>query len=120
MFMRAMRLVSLAMAALFVYSVAVQYNDPDPIIWMAIYGGAALFSILCTFRRIPFALLLVYGLVSLIWAATIAPLVIGKQSLIDSEEGREMLGLLLVTVWSFVVAAFVRRQSREKSGAKPV
>ena len=108
------------MAALFVYAVYVQHNDVDPIRWMLVYGAAAAFSLVGAFRRIPFAVLLALFLVSLIWAATIAPSVIGKQSLVDSEEGREMLGLSLVAVWMAALVVLMRLQSRGRSDSKPV
>jgi hypothetical protein len=108
------------MAALFLYAVYVQHNDVDPIRWMLVYAAAAAFSLMAAFRRIPFVVLLALSLVSLIWAATIAPSVIGKQSLVDSEEGREMLGLALVAVWTAVLMVQVRFQSRGRSDSKPV
>src|SRR5689334_6702964 len=61
---------ALALVA-FLFSIAVQYNDPDPIRWMAIY---ALASIACVFemRRLdawffPIAI----ALISFIWAGRI-------------------------------------------------
>ena len=38
---------NVAMLAMFVFSVAVQYNDPDPLPWMAIYAAAA---VVCGFE----------------------------------------------------------------------
>lgn len=43
-----MRFLNPIMAALFLLSAAVQFNDPDPIQWIAIYTAAALACILAT------------------------------------------------------------------------
>ena len=73
------------MIAAFLFSVAVQYNDPDPIRWMLVYGLAALACVLKLRGRLswyfPAAAL---GAVALVWAASIAPRVIGK-----SKEARQ-------------------------------
>jgi len=97
------------MLALFLFAAILQYNDPDPIRWMAVYGLAAAACLLALFGRLwtpPLALLALAGLV---WAATLGVKVIGRQSLADSEEGREMLGLLLVFGWMTYLAVESRR-----------
>jgi hypothetical protein len=101
--------LDLVMAALFLYAVAVQYNDPDPVVWVVIYGVAAIQSGVIAFRPLPTAIPAITALVALPWAGTLAVRVIGRQSLIDSEEGREMLGLLIVAAWMAFLAARARR-----------
>ena len=41
-----MRIVAIIFALLFTISAALQYNDPDPFLWVCIYGFAAVLSIL--------------------------------------------------------------------------
>lgn len=36
-----LRLTTISLTLLFIYALAVQYNDPDPALWVAIYGLAA-------------------------------------------------------------------------------
>ncbi|MGH9366848.1 MAG: transmembrane 220 family protein [Thermoanaerobaculia bacterium] len=106
--MKAWRFANWALLLLFFLAVAVQYNDPDPIRWMAIYGLAAaacLLALLGRLPRIPTALL---ALAALAWAATLAVRVIGRQHLWHTEEGREVMGLLLVFVWTALLAARTR------------
>jgi hypothetical protein len=102
------------MAALFAFAVAVQYNDPDPIRWMAVYGLAMLACVLVLAGRFPRLLPALVGLGALVWAGTLAPGVIGRVSvgeLFQSygmlstavEEGREMGGLLIVAAWMGVL-----------------
>jgi hypothetical protein len=98
------------MTVVFLCAVAVQYNDPDPGRWMAIYGLAALACGLSLADRLPRPAPILIGLAALIWAATIAPGVVGRVSVNDLfesftmksqsvEEAREMGGLLIVTGW---------------------
>lgn len=113
-------LMTLAFAA----SVVVQYNDPDPLPWMAVYGAAALISGLEATRRVRPVFPALLSAVALVWAATIAPRVLGEVPFGDMfaefemrnpgiEESREMYGLLLVAVWLAAVAiAAWRRRAR--------
>jgi transmembrane protein TMEM220 len=41
-----MRFLDLTMALLFAFAAALQFNDPDPIRWIAIYGAACVLSLL--------------------------------------------------------------------------
>jgi len=103
------------MAALFALAVVLQYNDPDPIRWMAIYGLAGLACLLALAGRLPRLAPVLLGLAALGWAATLAPGVVGRVSLGELfesyvmksepvEEAREMGGLLVVTAWMAVLA----------------
>ena len=108
---------------MFALSVAVQFNDPDPIRWAAIYGAAALVCLLSLMRRVKKWQPLVVGAAALIWAASIAPRVVGRvdpKSMFSAwemkdsgiEESREMYGLLLVAFWMGVVAARAARSTK--------
>jgi uncharacterized membrane protein len=103
------------MAVLFGIAAALQYNDPDPFRWMAIYGLAGLACLLALAGRLPRTAAVVIGLAALVWAATLAPGVVGRVSfweLFESlamksepvEEAREMGGLFLVAAWMAVLA----------------
>ncbi len=62
------RVVGALMTVLLAVAVAVQYNDPDPIPWMAIYGAAAALSALAVVRgRAPLTPVAVVGVVALVW-----------------------------------------------------
>ena len=107
----------------FILSVIVQFNDPDPLLWAAIYALAAIVCMLELRRRTPAALPAAIALVALAWAATLAPRVIGKvpfgsmfaefeMANIAVEESREMYGLVLIALWMIAVAgAAWRRRS---------
>ena len=116
----------------FLFSVTVQYNDPDPVRWMAIYGAAAVVCGLELARRTRGSLPAAVALVALGWAATIAPRVLGKVRFGDMfaefemhnvgvEESREMYGLVLVALWMMLVwlAATRRRAQLTRPPAVP-
>lgn len=116
-----MRLLDLTMALLFAFAAALQYNDPDPIRWMAIYGAACVLSLLSAFvRRILPATVLTVGLVAVVWAAWIAlggPAVSEYRHMFDAwemkspsvETAREASGLILVAAWMAVLFIRYRR-----------
>ena len=107
---------------IFLLSAAVQYNDPDPLIWVAVYLAA---GAMCLFSGreqqvnwLPPLLLLV----SLGWIIALLPSIIGQVSVAEVvasismktrevEEAREIGGLLLVTFWASVVIVH-RRPTR--------
>jgi hypothetical protein len=127
---RVIRALNVVMGCLFLLALAVQYNDPDPVRWMAIYGAAALACLLAFLRRLRRWMPLVVGLVALAWAATLAPGVVGRVSPGDLfreipmgstviEEGREMVGLLIVAAWMLVLLMAAGRRRPTVGDDKP-
>ena len=53
------------MAVLFLYSIAVQYNDPDALLWMLIYSVGLVLTILHLYEKASPALLLVASLLGI-------------------------------------------------------
>jgi hypothetical protein len=108
------------MGLYFIFAAAVNHNDPDPIRWMSIYLAAA---VCCGFSfagRLPWAASAALGAIALVWAATIAPQVVGKVSFRSMfatwkmttpgiEDAREMYGLLIVVVWMAVISVAAYR-----------
>jgi hypothetical protein len=109
------------MAALFVLSMAVQYNDPDPFVWMLAYAVPASLCVTASLDRLAFRLaavsaiayatLAVYWLPSVLGVSVAALTHIGMDSQQD-EEAREGLGLLIAAVWLSVMAAWTARTKR--------
>ena len=119
---RGMRVPTILMGLLFLVAVALQYNDPDPVQWMAIYGAAALACLLALRGRLPRWLPALVGLAALVWAAALAPRVVGQvapgelfremgMATLAIEEAREMGGLLIVAIWMLVLLAAAPRQA---------
>ena len=105
------------MTAAFAFSAAVQWNDPDPIPWMAIYGAASAASAWAALRPAGYPWWFAAGIavVALIWSLALLPQVLGKvrfRELFESwemksprvEVAREAGGLLIVAGWMAVTA----------------
>ncbi len=116
------------MCLAFAFSAAVQFNDPDPIRWMAIYTAGAVISCLESVRRMRAVFPAITGGIAFAWAATIAPRVIGRVPFgsmfaefemhdLGVEESREMYGLLLVALWMAAVTAAAWRRQRVMRGS---
>jgi hypothetical protein len=115
------------MLVAFLFSVAVQLNDPDPLRWMAIYGAAAVVCGLELAGRVRWVLPVLVGATALVWAASIAPRVLGRVPFsamfaefemqnAGVEESREMYGLLIVALWMAAVAWAAHRRTRATGG----
>lgn len=116
-------ILSYLMLAMFVFSIIVQYNDPDPITWMSIYGASAILTVAFIRRKIHWLFPALLFTISVLWAISIEPNVWGYISFSDLfsawemksilvEEGREMGGLLIVAAWSLCMSiiSFKRRK----------
>lgn len=108
------------MAALFGLSAALQYNDPDPLSWIAIYAAAAAVCVLWGLRRATWPLAVPLAVITAVWIAVLLPDVLGHIELADLflrmsekggrvEIGREIGGLLIVLAWTLVLQVFERR-----------
>ena len=61
-----------AMAALFAFALAVQYNDTDPVRWMITYGAACAVSTIVAVRGTAPLAAAAVGAVTLAWGVTLA------------------------------------------------
>src|SRR5262245_6235494 len=68
--MIAVRVAHALAAAVFVLCIAVQFNDPDPIRWIAMYGAALIVACLGVANRANPVLAALVALVALSWALT--------------------------------------------------
>jgi hypothetical protein len=119
-----LRATNAFMAALFALAAAVQWNDPDPARWIAVYAAASAGSLMAARSRPPHpALTVALAGIASAWAMAIAS---GVDSgsyarMLDAwemkspaiEAAREVIGLLLVGAWMFVVAITASRPRRD-------
>jgi hypothetical protein len=103
-----------AMGTFFAYAVVVQFNDPDPVRWIAVYGVASVLSFAAVRAPLPPVWPALPAALAFAWALTWLPGAI-RTSFAEMfrtyqmmspamEEGREELGLLLVVAWMLVLA----------------
>jgi hypothetical protein len=109
---------------LFVLFAVVQYNDPDAILWILIYGITAVWAGLAAFRLTRFAhsqpLLVAFGVTLAAMAAGV--IYDWPQSIADwwdNEVVREGLGLIIAMVALLVVAYTLWRTRRAAPLAEP-
>lgn len=109
-----------AMAVLFAVSAALQYNDPDPLGWAAIYAAAAAACVQAGRHRRDWIVPALVLLAALLWLATLTPDVLDQvapgdlvKSMDDkggsAELAREAGGLAIVAAWMAVVTVRTRR-----------
>jgi hypothetical protein len=94
------KILSLIFTLLFLWAGYVQYNDPDAYLWYAIYGSAALASLLFFFGKLPWMAAMVLFVAYFVgaimdWPARFEGVTIGEGDIKNVEEGREALGLLI-------------------------
>ena len=120
---RAWRAVNGLWALMFAFSVVVQYNDPDPWLWMLIYGAATVVCARAMLGKERWEAAAAVGVIAFIWAGAISPRVLGvvpftsmfeefEMKNAQVEEAREMYGLLLITAWMLAVAVVARRRAK--------
>ena len=108
--------------ASFILSVLVQYNDPDPLAWVAVYLAAAAMCIAHILNRQTVWLPPLLLLICLGWIAILLPSIIGQVSpgeIVESitmqtqavEEAREIGGLAIVAFWATCIT--VRQYFRQ-------
>jgi hypothetical protein len=100
-------------AALFLFSAALQWNDPDPLRWILAYCAAAAISVAASLDypvRAPAAVAaVVYGVLAIALLPESMPagfeaLVAPEMKTIAIEEARESLGLALCALWCAALA----------------
>ena len=102
--------LNLVMAAFFALFAIVQYNDPDPMLWMIVYALAALACVLHHLKRLPPEAAAGYGGLVLLMGLYLAYRVISQRQFFFDEEGREMMGAFLVTIWMVVLYLRAKKQ----------
>ena len=117
------RVVNSLLAVLFLFGAVVQYNDPDPLPWMAIYLAAALACVLALAGRLPWWWAAVIAVIALAWALTLVPRALPNVRIVELfaawemkseriEEAREMYGLLLIFISMAMLAVSSRRNAK--------
>lgn len=115
------------MLLMFLFSAAVQFNDPDPLAWVVVYGAAAVICGLEIRRRSPAWAPVGLALIALLWAGTLyyrahdVPIssLFAEWEMRDLrvEEAREMYGLTIVGVWMVVIVIVGWARARNRRGA---
>jgi len=113
------KFLSLLFTLLFIWAAYVQYNDPDALLWYAIYGVAAAASLFFYLGKLNFtgAIILcgIYFIATyVIWPEQYEGLTIGNGDIENIERGRESLGLLIVALVMLIYALRLRLVNKSK------
>lgn len=110
------------MLVLFVLSAVVQYNDPDPLLWIAIYGAGALCCVLFLTGWLPITLSLsvsalcfagaLYLLARILFGSAVFFDETGREMMGIKEPARELLGFLITAAWTGFLTWRVQRTSQ--------
>lgn len=97
------KILAILFGLAFLSFVVMQYNDPDPAVWMAIYGASALLCFLAAFNKVPHFILWAAVILCVaggiyMWPEKYEGLSVGGGDIKNIEEAREALGLLLIAV----------------------
>ena len=104
-------LANLAAAGFFLLCAVWQHNDPDMMIWVGLYLLAALAGVLYHFRRLPAAAPAAFGAVALVTGLVFAWRVVAEHQYFFDEEGREMMGSILIALYMGFLLLLLRRRS---------
>jgi len=125
-----LKICNVAFALAFLLAAAVQYNDPDPYVWMPAYLTA--FACCVAFARGRLRAWIAYGVagVALLWSLTLVPTVVTHPPRLGDvfgdvkmyapgvEEAREAGGLWLIGAWLLTLArATLRRDASTRRDA---
>ena len=121
-----MKYLSIFFALMFMVFAGLQVNDPDPVLWILIYGVMAVLSVMGIFEYYNRKLMIGLAVMFLVYMVILFPGVAewlqqeNKSVLFDDvmkmeypyiEESREFLGLLICLI---VLAAYFFRSFRKK------
>lgn len=112
-----MRIANAIMLILFLFWAGFQYNDPDGLLWMAVYGAAAIECILYFMGRLPRFLALSYGGLCAVWAVVLAIAVAVDGEFFFEERGREAMGLAICAIWTAFLVRIPRRDTQPRVGS---
>ena len=123
--------LNLLFAAYFIYAAVMQYNDPDYLPWVILYGVIALMCIAASFNKFSVPLLALVAVVCAAWGAYLAPAVVEWLSnhefsaLMNRmsaaapyiEQSREAIGLLIAFAVVIYLLLNALRAGRDRTAA---
>jgi hypothetical protein len=125
-----MRVVNFILAIMFMGFAFLQLNDPDPVIWILIYGVMAVFCVMAMFdfysHKALIAVLLIYTAYSFFYIPGVIEWLqhdnrsalfddVAKMEHLYIEESREFLGLLICIA---VLAVYLYRARKTRTASR--
>lgn len=125
-----MRILNFILAVMFLLFAFLQVNDPDPAIWILVYGSMAVLCVLAAFEFYPRKVIVALGIVFILYSVYFIPGVqewlehdnksqlfdeIAKMEHVYIEESREFLGLMIclaVLLFHYLRARYINEKGR--------
>ncbi|WP_405413800.1 transmembrane 220 family protein [Maribacter sp. Asnod1-A12] len=109
------KILGYVFAMLFSVGAILQYNDPDSLHWIIIYGIAALMSLLFALNKIGYTVPLILGIFAFIGFVYLYPsdfqgFDLNDGDIVTVELGREAFGLLIISIVLLVFAFRIKRK----------
>jgi hypothetical protein len=122
-----MKIVNLVLAVMFLLFSFVQINDPDPVVWILIYGSMAVVCVMAAFKYYPVIFMIIQMVAFLAYSVILIPGVsewlaqpdrsmlfddVAKMQHLYVEEAREFLGLMIciaVLILELIRARILKR-----------
>ena len=105
--------IGIIFAILFLWAAYVQNNDSDAATWYAVYGLAAVASILFVVNRLTSTIATLLSFLALVgtyfqWPLKFKGFEIDDGDIENIEQGREAFGLLIIAILMFIFALRIR------------
>ena len=121
-----LRILNWSFGLLFLVAALIQWNDPDPWRWSAIWGAASLVCFVSTQRQVHWSVPMLLIAICAVWIATLVPEVsqdfrIGELAKSMKAErpaielSREILGLAIILFWMAIILVLRTRIPRANS-----
>jgi len=107
------KIFALVYGLLCLVSAFLQFNDPDPEMWILLYAIAAVLSFGFAFNKVPFVILILAALIAICGGFYFFPdefqgFEIGNGKFKNIEEGRESVGLFILGA-TFLIFGIYKR-----------
>ena len=86
-------------AILFFIIAALQFNDPDPFLWVALYAGVGFLTLIVFKREVPKWIFTVLAAPIALWSISLLPKIVEETAFTGTEVEREFGGLVLTLFW---------------------
>ena len=101
--------LKLGFTCFFTYAAIVQFNDPDAVLWILLYGSVAMVSSLSIIYKIHPAVCAFIAMLCIGWTLVVLPTAVDMEMSLSHEVPREVLGLSLVTIWMGILTVHLRK-----------
>jgi len=111
------RILGTTFSLLFLGAALVQFNDPDGLKWVALYGIGLITSVLFLLEKLSrlwaFLLAGFYLVLSVIsWPDTFEGILLEKGNVVHVEEAREAMGLMISAIIMLILGLFLVKKEK--------